>query len=97
LGEIGTNTPHVLGTAEPPRIASLAGAARLAGAASPAAWRVPGPKHCLFLKHNLDEQDSLKKRRLDQVVVARITWIIGSTYLVTQPPQLSSRGDPRRP
>jgi hypothetical protein len=46
LGEIGTNTTHVLGTAEP------------LGTTGPAPCRVPSRKHRLVLKHNLDEQDS---------------------------------------
>jgi hypothetical protein len=86
LGEIGTNTSHVLGTAEPP------GTTGPAGAAGPAPWRVPGPKHRLSHEHNLDERYSLRKQWFDQMVESRITWINGSTYSVTQPPQPSSRG-----
>jgi hypothetical protein len=80
LGEIGTNTPHVLGTAEPP------GTTGRAGAVGPTLWCVLGSKHRLSLEHNLDEQDSQRKCRFDQMVEARMTWINGSTYPVTQPP-----------
>jgi hypothetical protein len=54
LGEIGTNMPHGLGTAEPPGTTSPAGVAGLAGAANPATWLVPGPMHLLSCEHNLD-------------------------------------------
>jgi hypothetical protein len=97
LGEIGNNIPHVLGTAEPPGTAGPAGGVGLVGAACPATWRVPSPKHRLSLEHNLDKRDSLRKHRFDQMVETRITWIHVSNYPVTQPPQSSSRGDPRRP
>jgi hypothetical protein len=89
LEEFDTNTPHVLGTTEPP------GTVGPVGAGSPASWRVSGLEHPFSLEHNLDERDSLKKCRFDQMVEARITWINGSTYTVTQPPQPSSRGNPR--
>jgi hypothetical protein len=97
LGETRTNTTHVLGTAESPGMTGWAGAASPAGAVGPAPWRVPGPKDRLSLEHNLEELDSLRKCLFYQMVEARITWIIGSTYLVTQLPQLSTRGDPKRP
>jgi hypothetical protein len=79
LGEIGTNIPHVLGTVEPPGTAdptgatSLAGAIGPTGAVGPAPWCASGPKHRLSLEHNLDERDSLRKRRFDQVVEASET------------------------
>jgi hypothetical protein len=87
----------VLGTAEPLGMAGTAGVAGPVGATDPAPWRVPGPMHRLSLEHILDERDSLRKCQFDQMVKARITWINGSTYPVTQPPQLSSRGNPRHP
>jgi hypothetical protein len=49
LGEIGTNVPHGLGTAEP------LGTTGPAGAAGPAPWLLPGPMHLLSREHNLDE------------------------------------------
>jgi hypothetical protein len=91
LGEFGTNTPHVLRTAEPP------GPTEPADAADRTPWHDSGPKHPHSLEHNLDEHDSLKKCQFDQMVEARITWINGSTFPIAQLPQPSSRGDPRRP
>jgi hypothetical protein len=79
LGEIETNVPHVLGTAEPP------GPAGPAGAASPALWHVPSPEHPLSLQQYLDKRHSLMKHQFDQRVEARITWINGSTCLAAQP------------
>jgi hypothetical protein len=72
LGEIGTNVPHELGTAEPPGLASPARAAGLAGAAGPAPWLVPSLEHLLSLKQYLDEHDSLKNISLIQ------RWRLGS-------------------
>jgi hypothetical protein len=43
LGEIGTNVPHGIGTAEPP------------GAVGPAPWHNPSPRHPLSSEHKLDE------------------------------------------
>jgi hypothetical protein len=91
LGEIGTNVPHGLGTAEPP------GRVGAAGAAGPAPWLVRGPMHLLFREHNLDERDPPRKRRFDRMEDVRITWINGSTCPAAQPPQPSFQGDPRHP
>jgi hypothetical protein len=70
--------PHVSCTAEPP------GSASPAGAAGPAPWHDSSPEHPHSLKHNLDEHDSLKKRRFDQMVEVRITRINGPTYPIAQ-------------
>jgi hypothetical protein len=91
LGEFGTNTPHVPGTAEP------ADAADPLSPADPARLHAPSPECHYSHEHNLDECDSLKKRQFDQRVEARISWINGSTYPIAQPPQPSSKGDPRHP
>jgi hypothetical protein len=88
LGEIGTNVPHGLGTAEPPATAGPT------GAAGSALWHDPGPEHLLSRGHNLDEQDQPRKHRFDPKVEARI---IGSTCLGVQLPQSSFQGDPRLP
>jgi hypothetical protein len=95
LGEIGINTPHMLGTAEPPGTTGPASAAGPTGAAGAAPWLVSSPKHHLSLEHNLDEHDSLRKRRFDQMLDDMITSINRSTYPVAQPPQPSSRCNPR--
>jgi hypothetical protein len=109
LGEFETNTPHVPGTTEPPGPAELVGAAGPAGAAGPVgaagplgmadpAWLHASGLKCPYsLEHDLDECDSLKKCQFDQRVEARITWINWPTYSIAQPPQPSSRGNPRHP
>jgi hypothetical protein len=94
FGEFGTNTPHVPGTAQPPGPTEPTCAVGPAGAAGPTWWHDPGLEHPHSLEHNLDECDSLKKRRFDQMVEARFTWINGFTYPIAQPPQQSSKGDP---
>jgi hypothetical protein len=63
------------------------------GPTGPTQLHASGPECPYSLKHNLDECDSMKKRRVDRRVEARTTWIIGSTYLIAQPPQPSSRGN----
>jgi hypothetical protein len=83
--------PHVSCTAE------LPGSASPAGAAGPAPWHDSSPEHPHSLKHNLDEHDSLKKRRFDQMVEVRITRINGPTYPIAQARQPSSIGNPSHP
>jgi hypothetical protein len=56
----------------------------------------PGvPMSHISFEQYLDERDSLRKRRFDQMVEARITWINGSTFPAAQLPQPSFRSDPR--
>jgi hypothetical protein len=54
----------------------------LPGVRDPAPWYDSGPEHPHSLEHNLDERCSLKKRRFDKIVEARIN---GSTYPIVQP------------
>jgi hypothetical protein len=67
LGEIGTNMPHALGTAEPP------GTTGPTGVAGPAPRLVPSPIHLLSHEHNLDERDPPMKHRFDRMEEVRIT------------------------
>jgi hypothetical protein len=82
LGEIRIKKPHVLCTAKPPGPAGPVGAADPTGATGPAPWHDSGPEHPHSHEHNLE---------------ARITSINGPTYPIAQPPQPSSKGNPRRP
>jgi hypothetical protein len=79
LGEIGTNMPNELDTAEPPVPLGPAGAVGPESAAGPTPWLMPSPEHLLYLEQHLDEHDSLKN------VSLIYRWRLGSKGPLVQP------------
>jgi hypothetical protein len=82
LGDFRTNAPHVLGTAGPARHNRPCPVVRLWSRAPP------------LPRAQLGRARFTEERRFDQRVEARIN---GSTYLIAQLSQPTSRGDPKRP